>query len=200
MRRVVYDGISLADAARQRQAADHRQADRRGDGRHRARQSTTQGNLAKRFWPAGARQAPLGRADRRDRHDRAGRCREPLEGNPGPRLRILLTQFASAEGKNGGQFDTPRCVVRVLVERLAPYNGSVYDPCCGSAGMFVQSEKFAEAHGGNKTDVSIFGQKSNPTTWRLAHMNLAIHSIEANLGPLAHRHRVDRKILVNSVQ
>ena len=66
---------------------------------------------------------------------------------------------------------------------LEPYAGRVYDPACGSGGMFVQSEKFAEAHGGNKTDVSIFGQESNPTTWRLAHMNLAIHSIEANLGP-----------------
>ena len=64
-----------------------------------------------------------------------------------------------------------------------PYPGRVYDPACGSGGMFVQSEKFAEAHGGNKTDVSIFGQESNPTTWRLAHMNLAIHGIEANLGP-----------------
>ncbi|MDB5356869.1 MAG: hypothetical protein JWN24_3322 [Phycisphaerales bacterium] len=95
----------------------------------------------------------------------------------------FLGKFAAAEGKLGGEFYTPRSVVRVLVEMLEPYAGRVYDPACGSGGMFVQSEKFAEAHGGNKTDVSIFGQESNPTTWRLAHMNLAIHGIEANLGP-----------------
>jgi type I restriction enzyme M protein len=95
----------------------------------------------------------------------------------------FLGKFAAAEGKLGGEFYTPRSVVRVLVEMLEPYAGRVYDPACGSGGMFVQSEKFAEAHGGNRTDVSIFGQESNPTTWRLAHMNLAIHGIEANLGP-----------------
>jgi type I restriction-modification system DNA methylase subunit len=94
----------------------------------------------------------------------------------------FLGKFAQAEGKLGGEFYTPRCVVRVLVEMLEPYNGRVYDPCCGSGGMFVQSERFVEAHGGNTTDISIFGQESNPTTWRLAHMNLAIRSIEANLG------------------
>ena len=94
----------------------------------------------------------------------------------------FLGKFAAAEGKLGGEFYTPRSVVRVLVEMLEPYAGRVYDPACGSGGMFVQSEKFAEAHGGNQTDVSIFGQESNPTTWRLAHMNLAIHGIEANLG------------------
>ena len=95
----------------------------------------------------------------------------------------FLGKFAAAEGKLSGEFYTPRSVVRVLVEMLEPYAGRVYDPACGSGGMFVQSETFAEAHGGNKTDVSIFGQESNPTTWRLAHMNLAIHGIEANLGP-----------------
>ena len=95
----------------------------------------------------------------------------------------FLGKFAAAEGKLGGEFYTPRSVVRVLVEMLEPYSGRVYDPCCGSGGMFVQSEKFVEAHGGERTDVSIFGQESNPTTWRLAHMNLAIHGIEANLGP-----------------
>ncbi|HEX8341413.1 MAG TPA: class I SAM-dependent DNA methyltransferase [Tepidisphaeraceae bacterium] len=94
----------------------------------------------------------------------------------------FLGKFAAAEGKLGGEFYTPRSVVRVLVEMLEPYAGRVYDPCCGSGGMFVQSEKFVEAHGGRKTDVSIFGQESNPMTWRLAHMNLAIHGIEANLG------------------
>ena len=94
----------------------------------------------------------------------------------------FLGKFAQAEGKLGGEFFTPRCIVRLLVEMLEPYGGRVYDPCCGSAGMFVQSERFVEAHGGQKTDISIFGQESNPTTWRLAHMNLAIRGIEANLG------------------
>jgi len=94
----------------------------------------------------------------------------------------FLSQFASAEGKKGGQFYTPRCVVRLLVEMLAPYKGRVYDPCCGSGGMFVQSEKFVEAHGGKIGDISIYGQESNHTTWRLAKMNLAIRGIDANLG------------------
>ena len=94
----------------------------------------------------------------------------------------FLGQFASAEGKKGGQFYTARCVVRLLVEMLAPYKGRVFDPCCGSGGMFVSSEKFAEAHGGRVGDISIYGQESNPTTWRLAKMNLAIRGIEANLG------------------
>lgn len=94
----------------------------------------------------------------------------------------FLARFASAEGKKGGQFYTPRCVVQVLVEMLAPYKGRVYDPCCGSGGMFVQSEKFIEAHGGRRGDISIHGQESNPTTWRLAKMNLAIRGIDANLG------------------
>ena len=94
----------------------------------------------------------------------------------------FLSKFAQAEGKLGGEFFTPRCVVRVLVEMIEPFEGRVYDPCCGSGGMFVQSESFVQAHGGNKTDISIFGQESNPLTWRLAHMNLAIRSIEANLG------------------
>ena len=94
----------------------------------------------------------------------------------------FLSQFASAEGKRGGQFYTPRCVVGVLVEMLAPYKGRVYDPCCGSGGMFVQSETFVEAHGGGRDDISIFGQESNPTTWQLAQMNLAIRGIDVNLG------------------
>jgi len=95
----------------------------------------------------------------------------------------FLSQFASAEGKKGGQFYTPRCVVRVLVEMLAPYKGRVYDPCCGSGGMFVQSEQFIEAHGGRIGDIAIYGQESNPTTRRLAMMNLAIRGIEGDLGP-----------------
>ena len=95
----------------------------------------------------------------------------------------FLTQFASAEGKNGGQFYTPRCVVRVLVEMLSPYKGRVYDPACGSGGMFVQSEKFVEEHGGRLGDISIYGQESNSTTRRLALMNLAIRGIEGDFGP-----------------
>lgn len=94
----------------------------------------------------------------------------------------FLTEFASAEGKNGGQFYTPACVVKTLVGMLAPYKGRVYDPCCGSGGMFVQSEKFVEAHGGRVGDISVYGQESNPTTRRLALMNLAIRGFEADLG------------------
>ena len=94
----------------------------------------------------------------------------------------FLSEFASAEGKRGGQFYTPRCVVRTLVEMLAPYSGRVYDPCCGSGGMFVQSETFVEAHGGQRDDIVIYGQESNPTTRQLALMNLAIRGIEGNLG------------------
>jgi type I restriction enzyme M protein len=94
----------------------------------------------------------------------------------------FLGRFASAEGKSGGEFYTPSCVVRVLVEMIEPYKGRIYDPCEGSGGMFVQSEKFVESHGGRRGDISIYGQESNPTTWRLAAMNLAIRGIEANLG------------------
>jgi type I restriction enzyme M protein len=93
----------------------------------------------------------------------------------------FLAQFATAEGKKGGQFYTPSRVVRVLVEMLAPYKGRVYDPCCGSGGMFVSSEKFIEAHSGKLGDISIYGQESNYTTWRLAKMNLAIRGIDAQI-------------------
>ena len=94
----------------------------------------------------------------------------------------FLGQFASAEGKKGGQFYTPASIVKTLVAVLNPHSGKVYDPCCGSGGMFVQSEKFIAAHGGRLGDVSIYGQESNPTTWRLAAMNLAIRGIDFNLG------------------
>lgn len=94
----------------------------------------------------------------------------------------FLGMFASAEGKRGGQFYTPASIVKTLVAVLAPHQGQVYDPCCGSGGMFVQSEKFIEAHGGKLGDVSIYGQEANPTTWRLAAMNLAIRGIDFNLG------------------
>src|SRR5690606_25400752 len=94
----------------------------------------------------------------------------------------FLSRFASAEGKGGGEFYTPGSVVKVLVEILEPYRGRVYDPCCGSGGMFVQSLKFIEAHNGRRDQITVYGQESNFTTWRLARMNLAIRGIEANLG------------------
>lgn len=93
----------------------------------------------------------------------------------------FLGQFAGAEGKRGGEFYTPRSVVRVLVEMLEPYQGRVYDPCCGSGGMFVQSEKFVLEHGGRLGDIAIYGQESNYTTWRLARMNLAVRGIDADI-------------------
>ncbi len=95
----------------------------------------------------------------------------------------FLGKFANAEGKGGGEFYTPRCVVKLLVEMIEPYKGRIYDPCCGSGGMFVQSEKFVLAHGGRVADLSIYGQESNNTTWRLCKMNLAIRGIEGNIGP-----------------
>jgi type I restriction enzyme M protein len=95
----------------------------------------------------------------------------------------FLGRFASAEGKGGGEFYTARCVVKLLVEMIEPFKGRVYDPCCGSGGMFVQSERFVEEHGGRKGDIAIYGQESNPTTWRLAKMNLAIRGLEGDLGP-----------------
>ena len=93
----------------------------------------------------------------------------------------FLGQFADAEGKKGGQFYTPRSIVRLLVEMIEPFKGRVYDPCCGSGGMFVQSEKFIEAHQGRIDDISIYGQESNSTTWKLCKMNLAIRGIEGNI-------------------
>ena len=110
--------------------------------------------------------------------DDPGKARDVL----GQVYEYFLGQFASAEGKKGGQFYTPASIVKTLVAVLAPHHGKVYDPCCGSGGMFVQSEKFIEAHGGKLGDVSIYGQESNPTTWRLAAMNLAIRGIDFNLG------------------
>jgi len=109
--------------------------------------------------------------------DKASRAKDVL----GRVYEYFLSQFASAEGKKGGEFYTPRCVVKLLVEMLEPYKGRVYDPCCGSSGMFVQSEEFIAAHGGKLGDISIYGQESNYTTWRLAKMNLAIRGIEAQI-------------------
>ncbi|BCX80587.1 type I restriction enzyme M protein [Methylomarinovum caldicuralii] len=105
--------------------------------------------------------------------------RDPL----GRVYEYFLGRFAAAEGKGGGEFYTPQCVVQLLVQMIEPYKGRVYDPCCGSGGMFVQSEKFVEEHGGRLGDIAVYGQESNPTTWKLARMNLAIRGIDADLGP-----------------
>lgn len=110
--------------------------------------------------------------------DRENRSKDIL----GRVYEYFLGRFAYAEGK-GGEFYTPPSVVRLLVEMIEPYKGSVYDPCCGSGGMFVQSEKFVLAHGGTISDLLISGQELNPTTWRLCKMNLALRGIHANLGP-----------------
>lgn len=109
--------------------------------------------------------------------DRANRSKDVL----GRVYEYFLGQFADAEGKKGGQFYTPRSIVNLLVEMLEPYKGRIFDPCCGSGGMFVQSEKFIEAHGGKIGDISIYGQESNQTTWRLCKMNLAIRGIDSNI-------------------
>lgn len=110
-------------------------------------------------------------------NEEAGKAKDIL----GRVYEYFLSQFAGAEGKRGGEFYTPRSVVRVLVEMLEPYKGRVYDPCCGSGGMFVQSEKFVEEHGGKVGDISIWGQESNYTTWRLCRMNLAVRGIDADI-------------------
>ena len=108
----------------------------------------------------------------------AGSSRDIL----GRTYEYCLSKFAEQEGKLAGEFYTPSCVVRTLVEVLQPYNGRVYDPCCGSGGMFVQSAKFIDNHSGNINDISVYGQDSNPTTWKMAQMNLAIRGIDADLG------------------
>src|SRR5260370_34220181 len=93
----------------------------------------------------------------------------------------FLERFARAEGKRGGEFYTPASVVRLLVEVLEPYSGRVYDPCCGSGGMFVQAEKFVLAHQSRRDDLAVYGQESNERTWRLAMMKLAIHGLRGDL-------------------
>ena len=93
-----------------------------------------------------------------------------------------LQKFASMEGKNAGEFYTPSCIVRTIVEVLQPYEGRVYDPCCGSGGMFVQSAKFIQNHQKDINNISVYGQEANPSTWKMAHMNVAIRGLEANLG------------------
>ena len=93
----------------------------------------------------------------------------------------FMGMFADSEGKHGGEFYTPRSIVKLLVEMLEPYNGRVYDPCCGSGGMFVWSEKFVKEHAGRTSDIAVYGQELNETTWRLAKMNMAIRGIDANI-------------------
>ena len=110
--------------------------------------------------------------------DEASRSKDIL----GRVYEYFLGQFAEKEGKGGGEFYTPQSVVKLLVAMIEPYKGRIYDPCCGSGGMFVQSEKFVEAHGGRKGDIAIYGQESNPTTRRLCLMNLAIRGIDGNIG------------------
>lgn len=110
-------------------------------------------------------------------HDGSDKSRDVL----GRVYEYFLGQFAGAEGKRGGEFYTPRSVVRTLVEMLEPYNGRVYDPCCGSGGMFVQSERFVTEHGGRIGDIAIYGQESNYTTWRLCKMNLAVRGIDSKI-------------------
>jgi type I restriction enzyme M protein len=110
-------------------------------------------------------------------HDSSDKAKDLL----GRVYEYFLSGFASSEGKRGGEFFTPRSVVRTLVEMLEPYKGRVYDPCCGSGGMFVQSEKFIEEHGGRRNDIAIYGQEINHTTWRLAKMNLAVQGIDADI-------------------
>lgn len=143
--------------------------------------TSLRGKLDKRFGRAQLGQGILGElidlistigfADKYDSSDLLGEVYE-----------YFLGEFAAAEGKNAGQFYTPSYVVRTLVEVLSPTSGRVYDPCCGSGGMFVQSKRFVQAHGGRVDDISIYGQESNPTTWRLAAMNFAIRGFSADLG------------------
>jgi type I restriction enzyme M protein len=115
--------------------------------------------------------------------DEASRSKDIL----GRVYEYFLGRFAAAEGKGGGEFYTPQCVVKLLVRMIQPYKGRIFDPCCGSGGMFVQSERFVEQHGGRLGDIAVYGQESNPTTWKLARMNLAIRGIDADLG----RHHAD---------
>jgi len=112
-----------------------------------------------------------------------GHGERPARDVLGEVYEYFLEKFARAEGRRGGEFYTPRSVVRLMVEILEPYSGRVYDPCCGSGGMFVQAEKFVLSHRGRRDDIAVYGQELNERTWRLARMNLAIHGIVGDLGP-----------------
>src|SRR5690606_25674182 len=127
-----------------------------------------------------------------------GHGERPARDVLGEVYEYFLEKFARAEGKRGGEFYTPQSVVKLLVEMLEPYSGRVYDPCCGSGGMFVQAEKFVLKHQGRLHDIAVYGQESNERTWRLAKMNLAIHGISGDLGPrwedtFHHDHHPDLK-------
>ena len=144
--------------------------------------SSLKGVLPKDFGRAGLDKQRLGQIINLVSDIALGSAADRAKDTLGRVYEYFLARFASAEGKSGGQFYTPSRVVRVLVEMLAPYKGRVYDPCCGSGGMFVSSEKFIEAHSGKLGDISIYGQESNYTTWRLVKMNLAIRGIDAQIG------------------
>ena len=143
--------------------------------------STLRGKLDRRF---GAAQLEPGRMKELvDLISRIGfKSEEKARDILGEVYEYFLGEFAIEEGKRAGQFYTPAHVVKMLVEILSPHKGRIYDPCCGSGGMFVQSERFIQEHGGGRDDISVYGQESNPTTWRLAIMNLAIRGIAADLG------------------
>ena len=180
------------------QAVHHRQDRGRRHGWHRARQPGAQGRAPKDYARPALDKTRLGQLidliSNIQVGDQASRAKDVL----GRVYEYFLSQFASAEGKKGGEFYTPRCVVKLLVQMLEPYRGRVYDPCCGSSGMFVQSVEFIRAHAsgngnggsgngakaprGSKPDISIYGQESNYTTWRLAKMNLAIRGIDGQIG------------------
>ena len=121
-------------------------------------------------------------ADGEDSADSAAQKAASEEDIVGRVYEYFLGNFAATEGKGGGEFYTPKCVVNLLAEMIEPYHGKIYDPCCGSGGMFVQSIKFVESHQGNKKNISIYGQEQTSTTYKLAKMNLAIRGISANLG------------------
>ena len=180
----VPEGHRWARPAQGGEAARHRRPDRRGDGRHREGEPHPARACCRRTTPAANSppQPSAGSSTPSPATTCRGREHQSLDVL-GRVYEYFLGQFASAEGKLGGEFYTPRSVVHLLVEMLEPYNGRVYDPACGSGGMFVQADEFVEAHGGARNDISVFGQEQNPTTWRLAKMNLALRGIDANLGP-----------------
>ena len=171
----------MVSSTGQRQAAGDRQADRRSHACHRKGQPVSEGCSAEGLCPPGAQCRHARRTDRFDFGHRHGEGRDKSRDVLGRVYEYFLGQFAGSEGKRGGEFYTPRSVVRTMVEMLEPHKGRVYDPCCGSGGMFVQSEKFVASHEGRLGDIAIYGQESNYVTWRLAKMNLAVRGIDADI-------------------
>ena len=183
-------GSALVASQGASQAADDWPARRRRYVGYRARQCLTERSLAERLRPPALDKQRLGQLIDLISNIEVGDAEARSKDVLGRIYEYFLSQFASAEGKKGGEFYTPRSVVKLLVEMIEPYNGRVYDPCCGSSGMFVQSIEFIHAHksgngngGKAKSDISIYGQESNYTTWRLAKMNLAMRGID---GQIAH--------------